>query len=461
MNKQNKKVSIILPNPQYDRKIRAQLKLLKVAAYCRVSTILEQQETSYESQIGYYTEKITSNPNWKFAGVFADDGKSATNTKKRCDFNSMIDKCMAGKIDMIITKSVSRFARNTVDCLQIIRKLKEHNIGVLFEKENIYTLENTGELLITILSSQAQEESRNLSENTKWGIVRQYEKGVVNVNYKKFMGYTKSNDGELVVVPEEAEVVRKIFHLYLLGNSLAGIAKILQEQSIKTVTGKIVWNPTVISKMLANEKYCGDARLQKTYTVDFLTKKRVINHGLVPQYYIEDNHEPIISKEIFLQAQAERIKRSDVPKLSSKRKGKYSSKYALSNIMFCKECGYVYHRVIWSKGGKKKVVWRCVNRLKHGTNNCRRSPSLDENKLHSAIIECIKNIIEIPKSTYPSILQSNIKEIFKAYTKKESLSSIDEYDDVLVRLLIQSIIVKEGSVLEIRFKSGITVECNL
>lgn len=459
MNKKSKKISIIPPNPKYDRKIRAELKVLKVAAYCRVSTTFEQQETSYESQKSYYTEKITNNPNWKFAGLFADDGKSATSTKKRYDFTSMIEKCMIGKIDMIITKSVSRFARNTVDCLQTIRRLKERNIGILFEKENIYTLESTGELLITILSSQAQEESRNLSENTRWGLIRQYEKGIVNVNYKKFMGYTKGKDGELVIIPDEAEVVKKIFSLYLEGKSFVGIAKILQEEGIGTVTGNINWNPSVISKMLSNEKYCGDALLQKTYTVDFLTKKRVINQGYVPQYYIENNHEPIVSKEVFLRVQSERKRRSDISKSTSNLNGKYSSKYALSNIIYCEECGHPYRRVIWYSGTRKKAIWRCGNRLKNGTRNCRRSPSLEENELHSAIMNCLKNAIEGLKSTCPCILRKDLIVIYKAYLDKcESPHPLDVYDDVLVRHLVQSILVRANSVLEIRFKGGFVME---
>jgi len=169
-----KNISVIPSKPEYDRSIKVQLKVLRVAAYCRVSTLLEEQEGSYTAQIAYYTDKINRNPNWILERIYADDGKSATRTEKRDDFNTMVERCMAGKIDLVLTKSVSRFARNTVDCLQTIRKLKEKNIGVLFEKEGVNTLDGTGELLITILSSQAQEESRNLSENTRWGLVRRF-----------------------------------------------------------------------------------------------------------------------------------------------------------------------------------------------------------------------------------------------------------------------------------------------
>ena len=300
-----KKISMIPAKVQYDRNVKLSEKKMKVAAYCRVSTELEEQDSSYEAQVEYYTSKISENENWKNAGIYADDGKSGTNTKKRADFNAMIQDALAGKIDMILTKSVSRFARNTVDSLVTIRKLKEKNVAVVFEKEGINTLEGTGEILITILSSLAQEESRNISENIRWGVVRKFEKGKVIVNCTKFMGYTKNEDGDLVIVPEEAEIVKLIFRLYLEGYSTGKIAKHLEEQGIKTATGQDKWHSTVIDKMLRNEKYMGDALLQKTYTVDFMTKKKVKNTGLVPQYYVEDDHEAIIPKELFYRVQEE------------------------------------------------------------------------------------------------------------------------------------------------------------
>lgn len=309
-----KKISMIPAKVQYDRNVKLSEKKMKVAAYCRVSTELEEQDSSYEAQLEYYTSKISENENWKNAGIYADDGKSGTNTKKRADFNAMIQDALAGKIDMILTKSVSRFARNTVDSLVTIRKLKEKNVAVVFEKEGINTLEGTGEILITILSSLAQEESRNISENIRWGVVRKFEKGKVIVNCTKFMGYTKNEDGDLVIVPEEAEIVKRIFRLYLEGYSTGKIAKHLEEQGIKTATGQDKWHSTVIDKMLRNEKYMGDALLQKTYTVDFMTKKKVKNTGLVPQYYVEDDHEAIIPKELFYRVQEEMMRRASLCK---------------------------------------------------------------------------------------------------------------------------------------------------
>lgn len=430
-----KNISIIPPQPEYDRSIKVQYKTLRVAAYCRVSTLLEQQEGSYEAQISYYTEKIKSNPNWKMAGIYADDGKSATNTKKRDDFNAMIEDCLVGKIDMVITKSVSRFARNTVDCLQNIRKLKEKNIAIFFEKEGVNTLEGSGELLITILSSQAQEESRNLSENTRWGLVRRFENGIMSINHNKFMGYTKNENGDLVIVPEEAEIVRRIFRLFLEGSSYVQIAKILESEGILTVTGKKEWCPSVIDQMLENEKYMGDALLQKTYTVDFLTKKRVKNQGIVQQYYIQDNHEAIIPKELFYRVQEEKARRASLCKSAATRRAKkeqskYSSKYSLSDIMICKECGQPYRRQVWSKNGQKSAVWRCENRLKNGTKHCKHSPTLKEDVLNEAIMTAINNVVE-NRGEFVGAFRENVIQVIGSYSTKNVPT---EYDEQITKL---------------------------
>ncbi|EAK9200177.1 recombinase family protein [Listeria monocytogenes] len=449
-----KNISVIPSQPEYDRSIKVQFKMLRVAAYCRVSTTLEQQESSYEAQVSYYTEKIQSNPNWKLAGIYADDGKSATNTKKRDDFNTMIDDCMAGKIDLVITKSVSRFARNTVDSLQNIRKLKEKNIGVIFEKEGVNTLDGTGELLITILSSQAQEESRNLSENTRWGLVRRFENGVISVNHTKFLGYTKDENGELVIVPEEAELVRRIFRLYLEGNSSIKIAKILKADGIKTVTGMDTWQPSVIDQMLRNEKYMGDALLQKTYTVDFLSKKRVKNQGIVPQYYIEDNHEAIIPRELFYRAQEKKARRAaiykpSIEKKSKTEKSKYSSKYSLSDIMICGECGQPYRRQTWSKYGQKSAVWRCDNRLKNGTKNCKHSPTLKEQPLYEAIMTAINSVVE-NQGEFVGAFRENVIRVIGSYSTRHIPSEYDEQIEKLQGEMLTLIEenAKQGSVNE-------------
>lgn len=441
-----KNISIIPAKPEYDRKARPQMKKLRVAAYCRVSTLHEQQETSYEAQVDYYTEKIKNNPNWKLAGLYADDGKSATSTKTRDDFQAMIDDCMAGKIDMVITKSISRFARNTVDSLVNIRKLKEKNIAVLFEKEGINTLDGSGELLITILSSQAQEESRNTSENCHWGIVRRFECGKVMVNHNKFLGYTKDKEGNLVIVPEEAELVRRIFRLYLEGNSSYRIKRVLEADGIPTVTGRAVWQASVIDKMLSNEKYMGDALMQKTYTVNFLTKKRVTNRGIVPQYYIEDDHEAIIPKELFHKVQEEKARRAAISRPSAQKKntlekGKYSAKYVLSDIMICAECGQPYRRQVWSKYGVKRAVWRCDNRLKHGSRFCKTSPTLRETTLHEAIMAAINKVVE-DQGEFVQDFRENVIRVIGSYSvkgePKEYDTQIEQLQQAVLELIEES-----------------------
>lgn len=241
---------------------------LRVAAYCRVSTDSDEQATSYEAQVEHYTEYIKKNPEWEFAGIFADDGISGTNTKKRDDFNRMIEECMNGGIDMVITKSISRFARNTLDCLKFIRQLKEKNIPVYFEKENINTMDAKGEVLLTIMASLAQQESQSLSQNVKLGIQYRYQQGHVQVNHNRFLGYTKDENGQLIIEEDEAKVVKRIYREYLEGASLKEIGKGLEADSILTGAGKKKWRPETIQKILRNEKYIGDALLQKTYTVD-------------------------------------------------------------------------------------------------------------------------------------------------------------------------------------------------
>ena len=453
-----KTVAIIPPQMKYDRHVRVEQKTLRVAAYCRVSTLLEQQEGSYEAQVDYYTEKINSNPNWKCAGIFADDGKSATQTKKRDDFNAMIDACMAGKVDLVLTKSVSRFARNTVDALQCIRKLKEKNVPVIFEKEGVNTMESGGELLITILSSQAQEESRNISENTRWGLTRRFENGIISVNHKKFLGYTKDDDGNLIIVPDEAVIVKRIFREYLEGKSIIQIVKGLQDDGIKTVTGLENWHPGTIDKMLSNEKFCGDACMQKTYTIDFLTKKKVKNQGYAPQYYIEDNHEAIIPKELFHQVQVEKARRASLNKAAvtrkankaKKEKSKYSSKYVLTELLTCGECGHSYRRQTWSKYGQKSAVWRCEDRLKQGTSSkCHHSPTLKEEQLHDAIMKAINKVVE-NNGDFIGTFRENVIRVIGNYSTKGVTTEYDEQIDALQKQMLTLIEdnVRQGAVSE-------------
>lgn len=395
---------------------------LRVAAYCRVSTDSDEQATSYETQMEHYTSYIQRNPEWEFAGIFADDGISGTNTKKREEFNRMIEECMAGHIDMVITKSISRFARNTLDCLKYIRLLKEKNIPVFFEKENINTMDSKGEVLLTIMASLAQQESESLSKNVKLGLQFRYQNGEVQVNHNRFMGYTKDENGHLIIVPSEAKVIKRIYLEYLQGSSLKQIGESLEADGILTAAGKSKWRPETIKKILKNEKYIGDALLQKTYTVDVLTKKRVQNNGIVPQYYVENNHEPIIPRDLYMQVQEEMLRRANMHSGEKMKKRVYSSKYALSSIVYCSKCGDIYRRIAWNNRGKHSIVWRCVNRVEHGPDCC-NARTVKEEDLQNAVVNAINQTIGDRDEMF-DILEENIKMVF-ALEDESSLESIN------------------------------------
>lgn len=400
-------------------KKREKKEILNVAAYCRVSTSQEEQENSYESQVAYYTKLITGTPEWNLVAIYADDGISGTDMKKRDNFNLMMERCLRKEkdIDLILTKSISRFARNTVDCLSCIRRLKERNIAIYFEKEHINTLEAAGELLITILSSQAQEESRNISENVKWWLKRKYENGEVLI--KRTFGYEKGVDNHLHVIPEEAEIVRIIYKKYLEGQSLNDIADLLTKMRVGTIRGNTRWNGSSIRVILTNEKYIGDAMAQKTFTVDYLLKDRRKNKGELPQYYVQNLHEPIISKELYYLVQQEMKRRASLKKKSmsggvEESEGRYSGKFALSKILICGECGSEYRRQIRKKNGKAKAVWRCENRLRNGIRYCRHSPTLEEEMLHGILLKAINRMadqIQIGSREAEEIFEIQTEEI--------------------------------------------------
>jgi len=383
-----KTISVIPANPII-RLEKGRVKKLRVAAYCRVSTDQEEQQSSYQAQIEYYTNKIESNSEWTLAGIFADEGISGTSAKKRIEFIKLMQLCRKGKVDMVLTKSISRFSRNTLDCLAYIRMLKERHIPIIFEKEGINTMQMASEMTISLLSSFAQAESESLSKNVTWGIRQSFRNGNVSFQYSRFLGYEKGEDGKPKIIPEEAEIVKRIFRSYLAGYSVQKIKAELENECILSPTGKKVWSPEVIRYMLKNEKYTGDALLQKTYVTDFLTKKSRKNNGDIPQYYVTGNHEAIISKDIFSCIQEEMARRSSkrrVPGKNAKTEnGKYSSKYALSEILICGNCGTQYRRVTWARDGSKKVVWRCINRLEYGKRYCKDYSTIEEYRLQDAI----------------------------------------------------------------------------
>ena len=390
---------------------RGQKPKLRVAAYCRVSTDSDEQATSYEAQIEHYTEYISKNPDWILAGIFADEGITGTNTKKRTEFNRMIDECMDGNIDMIITKSISRFARNTLDCLKYIRQLKEKNIPVFFEKESINTMDSKGEVLLTIMASLAQQESQSLSQNIKLGLQYRYQQGHVQVNHNRFLGYTKDADGHLIIDPDQAEIVRRIYREYLEGFSMDKIAAGLERDGVLTGAGKAKWHTSTINKILRNEKYMGDALLQKTYTTDFLTKKRIKNNGTVPQYYVESDHEAIIPKDIFLLVQEELVRRRVVRTSKNGKRRSYSCKHCFAQMVFCGDCGEFYRRVHWNNRGCKSIVWRCCSRLENTGHAC-RSRTVNEGLLEQVSIDAINQVL-CEKDDFLKTLQSNIATVIR------------------------------------------------
>ncbi len=357
----------------------------KVAAYARVSTDHEEQASSYEAQVDYYTNYIKSRGDWAFVSVYADEGISGCNTRHRDGFNKMVEDALAGRIDLIITKSVSRFARNTVDSLTTIRKLKEHGVECYFEKENIWTFDGKGELLLTIMSSLAQEESRSISENTTWGQRKRFADGKASVPYSHFLGYDKGADGGFVVNEKQAETVRLIYRLFLEGYSFHSVARELTKRGIKTPAGKDNWSQTTVRSILTNEKYKGDALLQKNYTVDFLTKKQKKNEGEVPQYYVEDNHPAIIDPQVFELVQAEIKRRSE-------EKTRYSGVGIFSSRIKCGECGSWYGSKVWHSNDKyRRVIYQCNH--KFGGNKKCGTPHITEDEIKSLFVTAVNRLL--------------------------------------------------------------------
>ena len=392
-------------------------KKLRVAAYCRVSTDSDEQAGSYDVQIKHYTNQIESNPEWTLAGVFADDGISGTNTKKRDEFNRMIEKCLAGEIDMVLTKSISRFARNTLDCLKYVRQLKEKGVAVYFEKENINTLDSKGEVLITIMASLAQQESESISKNVKLGIDFRNKQGKVQVNHNRFLGYTKDAEGHLIIDPEQAEVVKRIYREYLEGASLDGIAKGLEADGILTGAGGSRWHTSTLRQILTNEKYMGDALLQKTCTIDVLNKTRVKNNGIAAQYYVEDDHEAIIPKELYMRVQEEMVRRRNVQTRPNGKKCVYSCTHCFSQIVVCGKCGDIFRRIHWNNHGCKSIVWRCAGRLEGSSSAC-SARTVNEKKLEQVVLKALNELLGA-KTAYKEQLQHNLALVLRNDTSAQ------------------------------------------
>lgn len=355
---------------------------LRVAAYARVSTDEKEQQRSFSAQISYYNDLIQRNPEWKFSGIYADLGISGTSTRNREEFHRLIADCEQGKIDLVLVKSISRFARNTVDSLSTIRKLKEKGVEVYFEKENIWTLDAKGEMLLTIMSSFAQEESRSISENTTWGKRKQFADGKGAVAYSRFLGYDK----DFEINEEEAKIIRLIFRLFISGKTFYGVAQEMERRGIPSPAGRRKWYASTVKSIITNEKYKGDALLQKQYTTDFLQKKRKKNEGEIPQYYVEGHHKPIIPPPVFDYVQAEIVRRSKM--------GRYSGADIFANKVRCGCCGNWYGAKVWHSQDKyRRVIYRCNKKYQKGKEPC-ESPHFSESELKEIFMKALNLLIE-------------------------------------------------------------------
>lgn len=426
----------------------------RVAAYCRVSTDSDEQLTSYVTQKKVYTEMIAKNSEWEFAGMYADEGISGTRADKRPQFKQMIKDCLAGKIDIIITKSVSRFARNTVECLEYVRMLKAREIGIYFEEQNIDTLKSDSELYLVIYAGFAQSESESMSKNITWSFRKNFEEGKVTFRYSQLLGYRKGADGEPEIVPEEAAVVERIFDMFLAGMPMRDISSILQSENITFPNKEFKFTKRMVQNILRNEKYCGDCILQKTVTVSCITKERKINEGEAPMYLVENYHPAIISREKFNKAQEELSRRNALAPKSTKSSltatGKYS-KYALTEVMICGECGSRYKRVTWSRNGKKKIVWRCISRLDYGIKYCTDSLTVEEGALKRAIVRALKRFNAEDRATYLTLMKATIGDAIGLNGCSDEIDFLERRIDALNKRMINLVneSVQNGEDMEI------------
>lgn len=427
----------------------------RVAAYCRVSTDSEEQLTSYTTQKKVYSEMIAARKDWEFAGLYADEGISGTRADKRPQFKKMINDCLSGKIDYIITKSVSRFARNTVDCLDHVRILKAKGIGVFFEEQNIDTLKIDSELYLVIYAGFAQSESESMSKNITWTFRKKFEDGNSVFMYKKLLGYKKGEDGMPEIVPEEAALVKRVYNMYLAGETPRRISAAMKAEKIEIPGKSLSFSESMISGILTNEKYCGDSVLQKTVTIDCISKTRRKNTGEAPMYYVQNSHPAIISREVFHKTQEELMRRKTRTPQSSKSSitatGKYS-RFALTDVLVCAECGSRYKRVTWTASGQKKIVWRCINRLDYGKKYCKTSPTVDELKLHSAIMRALNQFNEEDRSTYMALMKATISEALGLNRCSDEIDLLQRKIDALNKKMIELIndSVQSGDDMESR-----------
>ena len=427
MTDEKPRVIVIPPKPELQQ-TAAVTKQLRVAAYCRVSTDEEEQLSSYEAQCEYYTDKIMSNKEWTMAGIFADEGITGTSTKKRTEFLRMIRQCKQKKIDLILTKSIQRFARNTLDCINYTRILRQLGIGVLFEKENINSLPPDSEFMITMYGAMAQSESESISSNIRRGRQMHAKVGTLKVPCYRLYGYEKDTEGKFRVIPEQAEIVRELYKRYESGASLRNLQDWLEENQIKTVLGESKWTTTSIKSILTNEKYCGDVLLQKTFRTDVISKKVIKNVGQMAQYYMPDHHEAIVSREQYNAVKAEMARRSALRSPSKSAvtgRSCYTSKYALSDRLVCGECGTLYRRCTWTSLDRKYPVWRCTSRLNYGTKYCHDSPTIKEEPLQNAILAAINSAMSNKPALLDLIKNAVSLELLPVQGQTMSLADIE------------------------------------
>ena len=457
MTDEKPRVIIIPPKPELQQ-TAVVTKQLRVAAYCRVSTKEEEQASSYEAQCEYYTDKIMSNKEWTMAGIFADEGITGTSTKKRTEFLRMIRQCKQKKIDLILTKSIQRFARNTLDCINYTRILRQLGIGVLFEKENINSLPADSEFMITMYGAMAQSESESISGNIRRGRQMHAKVGTLKVPCYRLYGYEKAADGKFRVIPEQAEIVRELYKRYESGASLRNLKDWLEDSQIKTVLGTDDWSISVIKGILTNEKYCGDVLLQKTFCTDVISKKIVKNVGQMTQYYMPDHHEAIVSREQYNAVKAEMARRSALRSPSKEAvtgRSCYTSKYALSDRLFCGECGTLYRRKTRNIKGNIYHEWRCISRLEYGKKYCHESPTLREIPLQSAILAAINSAMSMKPALLDRIKNAVSLELLPVQGQTMSLADIEhrlvQLDERFQQLLAEAIDVDDKEACNAQF----------
>ena len=459
---------IIIPAKPEAVQTAAAAKQLRVAAYCRVSTEEEEQLNSYEAQCEYYTDKIMSNKEWTMAGIFADEGITGTSTKKRTEFLRMIRLCKQKKIDMILTKSIQRFSRNTLDCINYTKILRGLGIGVFFERENLDSLPPESEFMITMYGAMAQSESESISSNIRRGKQMHAEVGTLKIPCNRLYAYEKDEEGKIHAIPEQAEVVREIYERYMSGASFRSLKDWLEENQIKTVLGTDDWSISVIKGILTNEKHCGDVLLQKTFCTDVISKKIVKNIGQMTQYYMPDHHEGIVSREQYNAVKAEMARQSALrspSKTAVTGRSCYTSKYALSDRLVCGECGTLYRRCTWTSLGRKYPVWRCTSRLNYGTKYCGDSPTIKEEPLQNAILSAINSAMSIKSALLDRIKNAVSLELLPVQGQTISLADIErrlaQLDEQFQSLLAEAIDVEDKESCNAQFAEILAEQTSL